>query len=281
MATIDAKQSNSGVYQSDADAQASKRTSIGLSAHRPTAPSSVQRPPNAGLTLSAWWLVFLLIMLMLAISILLVARVIAPATTWDEVVGLLRGAPVATAARVHFQDDFKRDQGMLRTITIPGQAAVAVLPEEGVYRLDVWPGYLAWSRFTVTDADALTIDATATIAAETPDAAVGLIGRFVNEANYYRFAVDGEGRFSVMRYQSGEMQEVVRLTAATALKPAGGANRLTLRDDGRMLEFRANDATLTVIPADAAPVTSVGVGAQATVAESVTITFDEISVSTP
>jgi hypothetical protein len=133
----------------------------------------------------------------------------------------------------------------------------------------------------VAGADALIIDATATIAAETPDAAVSLIGRFVDEANYYRFAVDGQGRFSVVRYQSGEMQEVVRLTATTALKPAGEANRLTLRDDGRIVEFRANDATLTVIPADAAPVMSVGVGAQATGAESITITFDEISVSTP
>lgn len=280
MAAIDAKQSNSGVYQSDADMQASKRTSIGLSAHRPTAPNTVQRPPDAALALSAWWLVFLLIMLMLAVGILLVARVIAPAQTLEDAVNLLLNRPGA-ATGVVLYDDFKRDQGTLRTITIPSQAAIAVLPAEGVYRLDVWPGYLAWSRFTVVDATELTIDATAMIAAETPDAAVALVGRFVDDANYYLFAIDGQGRFSVVRYQAGTAQEVIRLTATTALNPAGETNRLTLRDDGRMLDFRANDVSLTVIPVEAAPVGSVGIAAQTTGADSATITFDEISVRTP
>lgn len=280
MAAIDAKQPDPGVYQSDADMQASKRTSIGLSAHRPTAPSSVQRPPNAGLTFSAWWLVFLLIMLMLAVGALIVARVIAPAQTLEDAVNLLLNRPVVGTG-VIFHDDFKRDTGTLRTITIPGQAAVAVLPDEGVYRLDLWPGYLAWSRFMVAGADALTIDATATIDAATPDAAVALVGRFVDEANYYLFAVDGEGRFSVVRHQAGEKQEIIRLTTAAALNPAGEANRLTLRDDGRMLDFRVNDASLTVIPVDAAPAPSVGIAAQTTGADSATITFDEIRVRTP
>ena len=280
MPAIDAKQSNSGVYQSDADTQASKRTSIGLSAHRPTAPNTVQRPPSAGLALSAWWLVFLLIMLMLAVGILIVASVVAPAQTLEDAVNLILNRP-GTATGVILHDDFKRDQGTLRTITIPDQATIAVLPAEGVYRLDVGPGYLAWSRFTVAGVTSLTINATATIAVATPEAAVALIGRFVDDANYYLFAVDGQGRFSVIRYQAGEAQEVVRLTAAAALNPAGEANRLTLRDDGRMLEFRANDALLTVLPLDAAPVAPVGIAAQTTGADSATITFDEISVRTP
>jgi hypothetical protein len=280
MAAIDAKQSDSGVYQSDADMQASKRTSIGLSAHRPTAPSSVQRPPNAGLMFSAWWLAFLLIMLMLAVGALIVARVIAPAQTLEDAVNLLLNRPIAGTG-VIFHDDFKRDAGTLRTVTIPDQAAIAVLPDEGVYRLVLWPGYLAWSRFMVAGADALTIAATATIDAATPDAAVALVGRFVDEANYYLFAVDGEGRFSVVRYQAGEKQEIIRLTTAATLNPAGEANRLTLRDDGRMLDFRVNDASLTVIPVDAASVPSVGIAAQTTGADSATITFDEIRVRTP
>jgi len=280
MAAIDAQQSDAGVYQADAEAQASKRTSIGLSAHRPTAPSKVQRPPSAGLTLSAWWLVFLLIMLMLAIGILIVARVIAPAQTLDDAVNLLLNRPGSTAGIV-FASDFTGGEEALRTITIPDQAAVAVLPDAGVYRLDVWPGYLAWSRFTVADATSLRIDATATIDATTPDAVVALIGRFVDAANYYLFAIDGAGRFRVVRYQAGIAQEIIQPTAVAALNPAGIVNRLTLRDDGRALDFRANDTALTVIPVEAAPVASVGIGVQATDARSVTVTFDQIQVRLP
>lgn len=280
MTAIDTKQSSSGHYQADADTQASKRTSIGLSAHRPTAPSTVQRPPNAGLTLSAWWLVFLLSLLMLAISILIVARVIAPAQTLGEAVNLLLNRPLS-AANVVFAADFKANEGPLRTITIPGQVETALLPNEGIYRLKVEPGYLAWSRFTVADATALSIDATATIDATTPDAAVALIGRFVDEANSYLFAVDGAGRFRVMRYQAGVAQEVIQPTATSALNPAGVANRLTLHDDGRTLEFRVNDASLTVIPVDAAPAAPLGIGVQPTGATSATVSFDTIRIHIP
>lgn len=280
MAAIDAQQSDASIYQADTEAQATKRTSIGLSAHRPTAPNKVQRPPNAGLTFSAWWLVFLLIMLMLAIGILIVARVIAPAQSLDEAINLLLNRPRSTAGVV-FASDFTGGAETLRTITIPAQAEAAVLPDAGVYRLDVWPGYLAWSRFTVADAASLSIDVTATIDATTPDAVVALIGRFVDAANYYLFAADGAGRFRVVHYQAGIPQEMIQPTAVAALNPAGVVNRLTLRDDGRVLDFRANDTALTVIPAQMASVASVGIGVQATDAHSVTVTFDQIQVRVP
>ena len=78
MATMDANQpsteQSAGTYQSDPTVQASKRTSIGLTAHRTTAREAVQRPPDAGLRLSQWWLVMCLVLLLLAVGILTVAR---------------------------------------------------------------------------------------------------------------------------------------------------------------------------------------------------------------
>jgi len=279
MAAIDTKQSNSGVYQSDADAQASKRTSIGLSAHRPTAPDTVQRPPNAGLALSAWWLVFFLTVLMLAVGILVAARAFDSVTTWEELVAVIRPAPTTGAP---FHDAFKTDQGLLPAIAIPDQAALAVLPVEGVYRMDVWPGFLAWSRFTLGHAGVSQIDAIATIDAATPDAAVALIGRFVDARNFYLFTVDGQGRFGVTQYIDGVAQELYAPTALAALATAGGANQLTLTDDGAVLHFASNAAALVDIAVDAAPVpAALGVGALATGVESAVVTFDEIGISTP
>ena len=278
---------SASAYQTDAEVQASKRTSIGLSAHRPTAPDTVQRPPYAGVRLSAWWLVFCLVILMVAVSLLVAARALDPATTWDElavVVGRVADQPSAPpypASVVHFHDTFKTDQGVLRSFALPGQAAATVLPDEGVYRLDTWPGYLAWSRFTIDDAATLVIDAHATIEADTPDAAAGLIGRFADDDNFYLFLIDGQGRFSVVRYQAGVATELRAPTALAALNQAGASNQLTLEDNGATLRFLGNGAPLVEIPVAPAVASRLGVGALATGDESITVTFDEIGVYEP
>ena len=49
--------------------------------------------------------------------------------------------------------------------------AAAVLPELGVYRLDVWPNYLGWSRISIPEAAAMELETTVAISPETPDAA--------------------------------------------------------------------------------------------------------------
>jgi hypothetical protein len=278
---------SAGAYQTDAEVQASKRTSIGLSAHRPTAPDTVQRPPYAGVRLSAWWLVFCLVILIVAVGLLVTARALDPTTTWDElavIVGRVADQPPAAsypASVVHFHDTFKTEQGALRSFAVPGQAAATVLPDEGVYRLDTWPGYLAWSRFTIDDAARLVIDAHATIEAGTPDAAVGLIGRFADNANFYLFLIDGQGRFSVVRYQAGIPTEIRAPTALAALNPAGASNQLTLEDDGTTLHFLGNGARLVDIPVAAMAAHPVGVGTLATGGQSVVVTFDEIGVYEP
>ncbi|MFO7631028.1 MAG: hypothetical protein R6W76_00745, partial [Caldilinea sp.] len=186
MASINAQQANTSQSASavptDAADPVNKRTSIGLSARRPTAPDTVQRPPSAGMRMSAWWLVLCMLVLMIAVAILVAARSLGPDATWGEVASSLGRTSLTSAnalpgaSGVYFHDTFDADNGMLKSYAEPGVAAAKVLPDEGVYRLDVWPGFLAWSRFFVEDVAALTIKTEATIDAQTPDAAVALIG---------------------------------------------------------------------------------------------------------
>lgn len=292
MAAIDANSTEAGAYQSDAyqtgayqtdaDVQASKRAAIGLSAHRPTAPGAVQRPPDAGVQLASWWPVLCLVVLILAVALLLAARVLNPETTWDDVANFVRRSPASPfpAATVHFHTTFKAGEPELDAFAIPGQAAAAVLPDEGVYRLDVWPGALAWSRFTVSAA-APVIVADAAVDAETPEAAAALIARFEDDANFYLFTIDGEGRFGVIRYANGVPEELQAPTPLAALHPAGQSNRLQLEDTGDALRFLGNDIPLIDLPAPAQGAGRMGVGALATGAESIVVTFDEIGLYEP
>ena len=281
MASIDAQQAQPST-DTDADIPVNKRTSIGLSARRPTAPNTVQRPPDADGGWSAWWLVFWVVILVIAAGFLVAARVLPADTplgslaTWRS---SLDQAPSSQAA--YFQDAFDADSGLLPAIAEPGVAAVAVLPAEGVYRLDVWPGSLAWSRFQVEGVDALRIDAEATIDVQTPEAAVALLGRFEDDANFFLFTVDGKGRFGAVRYQSDAITVLRPPTPLPAINPAGQPNRLTLEDNGTSLRFLGNGILLDVIPVEPVTEAQVGVGALATGDDIVTVTFDSITVQQP
>jgi len=282
MASIDAQQTEPpSSTRTDADAPINKRTSIGLSARRPTAPDAVQRPPDAG-GLSAWWLVFWLTMLTIAAIFLIAANVIRPNITLRDVAMWIGRVPKASVATTtYFQDAFDVDAGRLTAFAKPDAAAATVLPAQGVYRLDVWPGNLAWSRFHVDGVDALRVDAEATIDGQTPEAAVAMIGRFEDDANFYLFTVDGKGRFGALRYQNGAAAMLRPPTPLPAINPAGAPNRLTLEDRGTSLRFLGNGILLDVIPVEPTADARIGVGALATGDDIATVTFDSITVLQP
>ena len=294
MATVDANQPRNeqpaGVYQSDPAVQANKRTSIGLTAHRATAPESVQRPPDARLRLSQWWLVMCLVLLLLAVGILTVSRAMDPNTTWTTIDNTLTawlgrpstGGSPAEKVVTYLADRFDSTDSYLATYTEPDVFAAAVLPALGVYRRDVWPNYLGWSRVSVPGATALEVEASVTIAAETPDAAAGISGRFADKGDFVFFAVDGRGNISATQWVDSIATQLPVLVSQAVLNPAGSANRLRLNDNGSILRFYGNDILLAEV---AVPRTetqgAAGIGAQATGAQSVTVDFLELLVTAP
>lgn len=291
MATIDANQAKAvntaGAYQADDDVQASKRTSIGLSAHRPTAPSTVQRPPQAGLRLSGWWLVFCMILLIVAVSLLIGARALDSVSSWVEVADSFRpdrvttaGAPYTTS-QVYFFDTFEGDNTFLKSATLFDGSAATRVVADGIYRMHVLPERMAWNRFVVDNATVLAIDIDATIDSQTPDAAVGLIGRFEDEANFYLFTVDGQGRFSAVHYVGGAPQTIQAPTPLAALQPAGQRNQLILKEEGAQLSFLGNGVPLINVPTDSTPSKRIGFGALAEGAGNGVVTFDKIGVYRP
>ncbi len=258
-------------------ASAHKRLSIGLSARRPTAPASVLRPPNASVSLSTWWLVVCLILLLLAVTTLVGASLLQPDLTLGDVVG----RPSQAGGGALFADSFDQDRGLWPPLVGPGVAEAQVLPAEGRYRLDVWPGFLAWSRFALEGKPTVALAAVATIDAQTPDAAVALVGRFSDERNFYLFTLDGAGRFGAVRYVQGQATLLRPPTQLPNLSKAGQPNRLVLEDAGGLLRFSANDILLDEI--EVAPVQAgrIGAGALATGSDSGAVLFDSLRVYAP
>ena len=278
MAPINAQQT--GTSPGD-DPSLNKRISIGLSPRRPTAPETVQRPPDVGGRLSGWWLVFWLCILLLTVGVLVIVRALPADLSWRDALTFFNRTASAPRPAEHFFTDFTVDDGTFAPYAKPGVAAMQVIPSEGVYRIDVWPGYLAWTRIAISENPPLHLEVDAIVDMQTPNGKVALLGRFEGEEDFYLFAVDGRGRFSIVRHRNGVETPLRLPTSLSAIQPAGFVNRLRLEDDGTSLRFLVNGVLLDRIEVEPISAVFFGVGAYSDDDAPAAILFDSIRVRKP
>jgi hypothetical protein len=240
-------------YTTDRDTQARKRMAIGLSAHRETARETVGRPPTDGNRLPHWLAVACVMLIFVSVTFLIAARVIDPTVTWENLAnpftGLARGAPPTYALNVSgltlkLNDDFTSNSSLVQEISRPGEYVTQVADQEGVYQMQVWPGYLAWSLFDTTQFAGGRIEATLTVNPSEPSGSAGFIGRYQDSDNFYLFLVNGLGEYTVQVFRDGQLATMQPLTASQWVALAGEPNRLSLDDDGQVLRFYANQTLL-------------------------------------
>ncbi|MCS6828966.1 MAG: hypothetical protein NZ553_20305 [Caldilinea sp.] len=278
MASIHAQQTDP---PSGDDPSFNKRTSIGLSPRRPTAPETVQRPPEAGGRISGWWLVFWLCVLLLTVGALVLVRILPAELSWRDALTLFdRGAPAVHSAERFFTDFTIDDEAFAQYIK-PGVASMQVLPSAGLYRIDVWPDYLAWTRIAVVENPPLRLEVAAIVDMQTPNGQVALLGRFEDEKRFYLFSVDGRGRFTVALHQDGVETTLRPPTPLSAIQPAGFVNRLSLEDDGASLRFLANGVLLDRIEVEPVSTVSFGIGASTDGSDPAAILIDSIRIRKP
>lgn len=270
-------------YHTDSDAQARKRMAIGLAPHRTTAPAAVQRPPQPGLRLSQWWLAFCVLLLIIAVSVLAVAFTLTPETTWSELWQRFAVRPWLSTTEpsgyhLWLQEDFTAPSPYVGDLTQPGAMAAAVLPAAGVYRMDVWPANLGWSRLDTRSLPSYRLESTVTVDASTPMAAAGLMARFKDDASFYLFVIDGQGRFGAYRWQTGRSEVLQTPIVSPALRPAGTANRLVVEDTGGNLRVYANDVMLYDISNPTWEDGGAALAGISTGEEIATIDFDELVI---
>lgn len=244
-----------------ADPQAQKRVAIGLSPRRPTARSVVRRPPRTAFTKGQQWaLAGLVVALIVATGLLIVAKATGAATTWPQVRMQLAAwvlgdalpntptlSPPLPDYGLRVEDTFTSKTGLLASNQQAGQWATDILPEQGVYRFQLWPGRLAWSTLAVEDLQAYWLEASFTIVDLMPEGYTGLLGRYQDAQTFYLFVIDGAARYQVLLWQAGVLTTVQPWTPSPVINGAGYENVLALVDDGQALYFYANDQQLYMI----------------------------------
>ncbi|MEZ4864007.1 MAG: hypothetical protein R3C14_21995 [Caldilineaceae bacterium] len=271
---ISAPESAAALSSSTAtERRAQKRVAIGLAPERPTAKTEVQRPPRPPLSAGQRWFLTLLLLALLATTLLLaVARANGAPTAWPQVraylTSWLAGQPAprpiggglfGTRYQLLQEDAFVTRTGLLACNQQAGQWWMDVVPDEGLYRMSIWPGRVAWSTLATVTPSAYRLDASFTLADLMPDSYAGFVGRYQDAANFYLFVVDGHGRYQVQLWQQGVLTTLQPWTSNPLLNGAGFENVLTLEDDGERLHFGANGGELYVIITSSLPSGQVGV----------------------
>lgn len=250
-----------------ADSQAQKRVAIGLSPRRPTASSVVRRPPRSALTKGQQWaLAGLVAALLVATLLLTVAKATGASTAWPQVRMQLAawvlgeplpGVPTQSAPlpdyTLRMEDTFDSKTGLLACNQQAGQWTTDIVPEQGIYRFQLWPGRLAWSTLAVENLNPYWLEASFTIVDVMPEGYTGLLGRYQDAQTFYLFVIDGAARYQVLLWQAGVLTTVQPWTPSPAVNGAGYENVLGLADDGATLRLYANDQLLYTVDAPALP----------------------------
>jgi hypothetical protein len=259
------------------EASERKRAAIGLSARRPTAPPAVHRPPRDLFTRAQRWLVtWLLLGLLLSTALLVYAKLTDAPTSWASVQTFWRATLAGESwpdrlgsyspgpnYQLRISDEFDTRTGLVACTQQAGEWASDIVPGQGIYRMQIWPGHLTWSTIAPNDEAPLTgaayrVDASVTIVDMMPTGYTGFIGRYQDPANFYLFMVDGLARYQIQLWHAGVLTTLQPWTANPLLNPAGFENIIALEETGTQLQFFANGAPLATVTLPELPLGAVG-----------------------
>lgn len=246
------------INQVNTESAAYKRQAIGLSPHRETAHTVVERPPLAVDEPRWWqWFLVLLIAAMLSVGVLLAAAKLAGApTNWIAVhlaiMNFLDGitdrdgesavdsSVPGNAMTETISDEFKLESSVLVRDFQPNRWTMGAIEDEGVYRIRMYPNVVAWSTLGLAGPQNYRFSTSMIISPETPWGYGGMLVRLGDEQNLALVLVDGQGRYRVQVQQNGRWATLRDWTVASSLAGAGMANELALEDAGDVVRVLAN-----------------------------------------
>ncbi len=108
---------------------------------------------------------------------------------------------------------------------------------------------IAWStsgkRF-----DNFTLDVNATQLEGPSDNSYGVLIRYLDEKNFYRLDISGDGYFAVNKYQAGKWLQLQDWTESAAIKREAATNHLQVIARGSQFTFNVNGETVTTFTDD-------------------------------
>jgi hypothetical protein len=184
-------------------------------------------------------------------------------------------APGATPPFADSFDDARNNW----TLTRSNQADLSI--EGGQLRITVkQPDSLAWSIAVGKTFDDFTIEVDATPLSGPEDNDYGVIVRHVNDENFYRFEISGDGYFNVQKRVKGQWEKLITdWTPSEAIHKGYAANHLRVVCAGSSLTFYVNQAQLIQVNDNSFARGQVGLFVGTLAQPGVQAAFDNLNVS--
>lgn len=178
-----------------------------------------------------------------------------------------------------FKDDFSQDSGNWETFANEDGAS-AVIADGHLSLTIAQPSTVG---FSVAAINLIDFDLTVTTAQVSggPANGYGVIFRFIDEQNFYRFDISGDGLWGVSRRLQDQWLPIFELTASPAIQTGYAANTLRLAARGDKFEFYANGVLLGQVTDANLAVGRIGLFASTFDDPNTQVTFDDLKIVNP
>ncbi len=193
-------------------------------------------------------------------------------------VGLIAcsGAPALTA--LPYTDTFDDPSRGWKTVNDP---AIQIQYEDGALHFQIAElDQIAWSTPKDKRFSDFILDVDATQVEGPDDNGYGVIVRYVDDRNFYRMDISGDGYFDVLKYKAGKWMKLQDWTPAAAIKTGAATNHLQVIAKGNQFTFNVNGQTAATLTDDEFKQGNIGLTAGALFDHAgVHIAFDNLNVS--
>ncbi len=184
----------------------------------------------------------------------------------------------APGASLPFRESFD-DARNGWTLTQSSQAEIAI----GGGQLSIavnQPDSLAWSVAAGKTFDDFTLDVDATPLSGPDDNDYGVIVRHLDDEDFYRFEISGDGYYNVQKRQKGKWEKLVAdWTESSAIRKGKATNHLRVVCAGNTATFYVNQVKLIQVTDDSFKRGQVGVFAGTLAEPGVRVAFDNLQMS--
>lgn len=186
--------------------------------------------------------------------------------------------PAAALTPLPYTEDFSDPAGGWKTVSDP---AIQIQYRDGALRFQIDDlDQIAWSVPPDKRFGDFTLEVDATQLGGPDDNSYGVLIRYVDDRNFYRLDISGDGYFAVNKREDGRWTTLQDWTASPAIRSGKATNRLKVLARANTFTFSVNDQTLTTFTDAGFPQGNIGLTAGTLFDNAgVQIAFDNLSVT--
>ncbi|MBM4422881.1 MAG: hypothetical protein FJ030_05745 [Chloroflexi bacterium] len=177
-----------------------------------------------------------------------------------------------------FSDDFSQDSGLWETFAEPD--AKAQIAEGHLSILIAEETTVAFSLAAI-NLDDFDLTVAASLPNDGSTSSYGVIFRYIDGGNFYRFDITGDGLWGFSRRQDDQWISIIELQASSAIQIGAGTNVLRLVARESDFAFFANGAELGRVADDSLSVGRIGLFASTFDSANARVDFDDLRVVKP